>query len=117
MSLVSAAARCRFPADLSAFSILTSDFYGLCFGLGLFGYRPYWLYFVAYPLVLAGLVVYFFVGRPEATGKSLRLLLPRSRLTSRISQTWRSLPVESRPPSRRLLVARLSSATAAFRKE
>lgn len=25
-------------------SILTSDFFGLCFGLGLFGYSPYWLY-------------------------------------------------------------------------
>lgn len=25
-------------------SILTSDFYGLCFGLGLFQYSPYWLY-------------------------------------------------------------------------
>lgn len=52
-------------------SILTSDFYGLCFGLGLFGYTPYWLYFVAYPMVLIGLIIYFSVARPEessATG-------------------------------------------------
>lgn len=48
-------------------SILTSDFYGLCFGLGLFGYSPYWLYFVAYPMVLIGLIVYFLVARPEST--------------------------------------------------
>ena len=48
-------------------SLLTSDFYGLCFGLALFGYSPFWLYFVAYVLVLSGLVVYFAVARPEAT--------------------------------------------------
>ncbi|KAI5474350.1 hypothetical protein MNV49_003506 [Pseudohyphozyma bogoriensis] len=48
-------------------SILTSDFYGLAIGLTVFGYAPYWLYFVAYPLVLSGLVVYFMVARPEAT--------------------------------------------------
>ncbi|KAM0750662.1 DUF914-domain-containing protein [Meredithblackwellia eburnea MCA 4105] len=47
-------------------SILTSDFFGLCFGLGLFGYTPYWLYFVAYPLVLVGLIVYFCTTRPES---------------------------------------------------
>ncbi|SCV74960.1 BQ2448_7989 [Microbotryum intermedium] len=48
-------------------SLLSSDFYGLCFGLALFGYSPYWLYFVAYALVLIGLVAYFWVARPEAT--------------------------------------------------
>jgi len=46
-------------------SILTSDFWGLCFGLGLYGYKPYWLYFVAYVIVLGGLVVYFWHTAPE----------------------------------------------------
>jgi solute carrier family 35 protein F1/2 len=68
---------------------MTSNFYGLCFGLALFNYSPYWLYvslrfsalssksrisnplfppsqFVAYPLVLLGLLVYFLVARPES---------------------------------------------------
>lgn len=46
-------------------SILTSDFWGLCFGLGLYGYKPYWLYFVAYVIVIAGLIVYFWHTAPE----------------------------------------------------
>lgn len=55
--------------ETSPRSILTSDFYGLCFGLALFGYSPYWLYFVAYPLVLIGLIVYFSVARPDETAE------------------------------------------------
>jgi len=46
-------------------SILTSDFWGLCFGLGLYGYQPYWLYFVAYVIVVGGLIVYFWHTAPE----------------------------------------------------
>ena len=40
-------------------SILTSDFWGLLFGLGLFGYKPYWLYFIAFALIIVGLLIYF----------------------------------------------------------
>jgi hypothetical protein len=40
-------------------SLLSSDFFGLLFGLFLFHYRPYWLYFPAFAVVLLGLVVYF----------------------------------------------------------
>lgn len=36
--------RARMLTCHSHASILTSDFYGLCFGLSLFGYTPYWLY-------------------------------------------------------------------------
>ncbi|KAJ7634120.1 DUF914-domain-containing protein [Mycena polygramma] len=40
-------------------SLLSSDWYGLIFGLGLYHYSPYWLYFIAFALVLVGLVTYF----------------------------------------------------------
>ena len=59
-------------------SILSSDFYGLLFGLFLFvrpvvhsrfvrfrltapmqHYRPFWLYFPAFAVVIVGLVIYF----------------------------------------------------------
>ncbi|KIK60364.1 hypothetical protein GYMLUDRAFT_43666 [Collybiopsis luxurians FD-317 M1] len=46
-------------------SLLSSDFYGLIFGLGLYHYRPYWLYFVAYVIVIVGLVAYFWYSAPE----------------------------------------------------
>ncbi|KAK4049159.1 hypothetical protein OIV83_004322 [Microbotryomycetes sp. JL201] len=49
-------------------SILTSDFYGLLFGVVLYKYKPYWLYFVAFVLILVGLVIYFSVARPEDSG-------------------------------------------------
>ncbi|GAA5879819.1 hypothetical protein JCM16303_004192 [Sporobolomyces ruberrimus] len=47
-------------------SILTSDFFGLLIGLRVFGYKPYFLYFIAFPIVLVGLVVYFCAARPES---------------------------------------------------
>ncbi|ORY66955.1 solute carrier family 35 member SLC35F1/F2/F6 [Leucosporidium creatinivorum] len=47
-------------------SIMTSNFYGLCFGLGLYHYAPYFLYFIAYPLIIVGLLVYFLVQTPES---------------------------------------------------
>jgi hypothetical protein len=37
-------------------SLMTSDFFSLLFGLFLFHYKPYYLYFIAYPLVVTGLV-------------------------------------------------------------
>jgi hypothetical protein len=49
--------------------LLTSDFYGLLFGLFLYHYKPYYLYFVAFPLTLLGLIVYFSVSPPERQGK------------------------------------------------
>ncbi|KAL4073838.1 solute carrier family 35 member SLC35F1/F2/F6 [Scleroderma citrinum] len=49
-------------------SLLTSDFYGLLFGLFLFHYSPYWLYFVAFAIVILGLVGYFWHATPEEQG-------------------------------------------------
>lgn len=49
-------------------SLLTSDFYGLLFGLFLFRYSPYWLYFVAFAIVISGLVIYFWHATPEGQG-------------------------------------------------
>jgi solute carrier family 35, member F1/2 len=40
-------------------SLLSSDFYGLLFGLFLYHYTPYWLYFIAFAVVIVGLIVYF----------------------------------------------------------
>jgi len=50
-------------------SLLTSDFYGLLFGLFLFHYQPYWLYFPAFVVVIVGLVIYFWHSTPEEQGK------------------------------------------------
>jgi len=50
-------------------SLLTSDFYGLLFGLFLFHYSPFWLYFPAFAVVILGLVVYFWHATPESQGK------------------------------------------------
>jgi len=50
-------------------SLLTSDFYGLLFGLFLFHYSPFWLYFPSFAVVLVGLVVYFWHATPEEQGK------------------------------------------------
>ncbi|KAJ7623314.1 DUF914-domain-containing protein [Roridomyces roridus] len=49
-------------------SLLSSDWYGLIIGLGLFHYTPYWLYFIAFALVLVGLVTYFWHSPPEDQG-------------------------------------------------
>ncbi|KAF9226213.1 DUF914-domain-containing protein [Gyrodon lividus] len=51
-------------------SLLTSDFYGLLFGLFLFRYSPYWLYFPSFLVVISGLLVYFWQATPEEQGKS-----------------------------------------------
>ncbi|KZS94593.1 DUF914-domain-containing protein [Sistotremastrum niveocremeum HHB9708] len=50
-------------------SLLTSDFYGLLFGLFLYHYQPFWLYFPAFVVVIAGLVIYFWHATPEEQGK------------------------------------------------
>jgi solute carrier family 35 protein F1/2 len=49
-------------------SLLSSDFYGLLFGLFLYGYRPYWLYFISFVVTTAGLIIYFWSARPEDQG-------------------------------------------------
>jgi len=51
-------------------SLLSSDFYGLLFGLFLFHYRPYWLYFPSFAVVILGLIVYFWHSTPEEQGKT-----------------------------------------------
>jgi len=50
-------------------SLLTSDFYGLLFGLFLFHYSPFWLYFPAFTVVILGLIIYFWHATPEEQGK------------------------------------------------
>jgi len=50
-------------------SILSSDFYGLLFGLFLYHYKPYFLYFIAFPVTITGLVVYFWSLPLESQGK------------------------------------------------
>jgi len=49
-------------------SLLSSDFYGLLFGLFLFHYKPYWLYFPSFSVVIIGLIVYFWSATPESQG-------------------------------------------------
>ncbi|KAG6379528.1 hypothetical protein JVT61DRAFT_10023 [Boletus reticuloceps] len=52
-------------------SLLTSDFYGLIFGMSHPPhYSPYWLYFPAFAVVMSGLVIYFWHATPEEQGKS-----------------------------------------------
>ncbi|EKM81801.1 hypothetical protein AGABI1DRAFT_54807 [Agaricus bisporus var. burnettii JB137-S8] len=46
-------------------SLLSSDFWGLLFGLFLYHYHPYWLYFVAFVVILGGLITYFWYSTPE----------------------------------------------------
>jgi len=50
-------------------SILSSDFFGLLFGLFLYHYRPYFLYFVSFPVTIFGLIVYFWTLPLETQGK------------------------------------------------
>jgi len=49
-------------------SLLSSDFYGLLFGLFLFHFQPYWLYFPSFGVVIVGLIVYFWHSTPEQQG-------------------------------------------------
>ncbi|CED82884.1 Predicted membrane protein [Phaffia rhodozyma] len=50
-------------------SLLTSDFYGLLIGLSLYSYHPYWLYFVAFVVVIVGLIIYFWTSTPAEQGQ------------------------------------------------
>ncbi|KAG8958046.1 hypothetical protein FRC00_003111 [Tulasnella sp. 408] len=50
-------------------SLLSSDFYGLLFGLFLYHYRPYFLYFISFPVTIIGLIVYFWSLPLETQGK------------------------------------------------
>ncbi|KAJ2915450.1 hypothetical protein MD484_g4940, partial [Candolleomyces efflorescens] len=49
-------------------SLLSSDFYGLLFGLFLYKYSPYWLYFLSFVVIIGGLIVYFWHSTPEEQG-------------------------------------------------
>ncbi|CAE6417755.1 unnamed protein product [Rhizoctonia solani] len=49
-------------------SLLSSNFYGLLFALGLYHQRPYWLYFIAFVVIIFGLVSYFWHSTPEEQG-------------------------------------------------
>ncbi|KAG5647830.1 hypothetical protein DXG03_007754 [Asterophora parasitica] len=51
-------------------SLLSSDFWGLLFGLFLYKYHPYWLYFVAFVVILGGLITYFWYSTPEEQGNT-----------------------------------------------
>ncbi|EJU03675.1 DUF914-domain-containing protein [Dacryopinax primogenitus] len=50
-------------------SLLTSDFYGLLFGLFLYHYAPFWLYFPAFAVVILGLIIYYWHQKPEDQAK------------------------------------------------
>ncbi|KAJ8593517.1 DUF914-domain-containing protein [Rhizopogon salebrosus TDB-379] len=50
-------------------ALLTSDFYGLLFGLLHFHYSPFWSYFPAFIVVILGLVIYFCHATPEEQGE------------------------------------------------
>lgn len=49
-------------------SLLSSDFFGLLFGLFLYHYHPYWLYFISFIIIIAGLITYFWYSTPEEQG-------------------------------------------------
>jgi len=49
-------------------SLQSSDFYGLLFGLFLYKYKPYWLYFISFVIIVFGLVIYFWHSTPEEQG-------------------------------------------------
>ncbi|KAH8980384.1 solute carrier family 35 member SLC35F1/F2/F6 [Lactarius hatsudake] len=51
-------------------SLRSANFYGLIFGIFLFHYKPYWLYFPSFAVVISGLVVYFCHSTPEQEGKT-----------------------------------------------
>ncbi|KAF8720433.1 hypothetical protein AX14_010966 [Amanita brunnescens Koide BX004] len=49
-------------------SLLSSNFYGLLFGLLLYHYKPFWLYFVSFLVVMVGLITFFWTSTPEEQG-------------------------------------------------
>lgn len=50
-------------------SIISADFYGLLFGLFLYQYKPYWLYFISFAVTIVGLITYFWWAAPEDQGE------------------------------------------------
>ncbi|KAI9235717.1 hypothetical protein MVEG_07664 [Podila verticillata NRRL 6337] len=52
-------------------SLLTSDFYGLVFGIFLFGYKINRLYPIAYALIIVGIIVYNVYPAPEPQFKQI----------------------------------------------
>ncbi|KAL0064400.1 hypothetical protein AAF712_008700 [Marasmius tenuissimus] len=50
-------------------SIISADFYGLLFGLFLYHYKPYWLYFISFAVTIIGLITYFWWAAPEDQGE------------------------------------------------
>ncbi|KAK1231034.1 hypothetical protein PQX77_005841 [Marasmius sp. AFHP31] len=50
-------------------SIISADFYGLLFGLFLYHYKPYWLYFISFAVTMIGLITYFWWAAPEDQGE------------------------------------------------
>ncbi|KAL0580468.1 hypothetical protein V5O48_001538 [Marasmius crinis-equi] len=50
-------------------SIISADFYGLLFGLFLYHYDPYWLYFISFAVTILGLITYFWWAAPEDQGE------------------------------------------------
>ncbi|KIM83020.1 hypothetical protein PILCRDRAFT_819814 [Piloderma croceum F 1598] len=83
-------------------SLLTSDFYGLLFGLFLFHYSPFWLYFPAFTVVILGLIIYFWHATPEEQGKLdpkrpsyVRKPLTDDQLSGDLPSLRRSLEVET----------------------
>ena len=55
-------------------SLLSSEFYALIFGLGLYHYDPYWLYFIAFAVVICGLIIYFWNATPEEQGGKITVV-------------------------------------------
>lgn len=51
-------------------SLRSASFYGLLFGIFFFHYKPYWLYFPSFAVVILGLIIYFCHSMPEQEGKT-----------------------------------------------
>jgi len=71
-------------------NLLSSDFYGLLFGLFLYHYRPYWLYFISFVIIIAGLITYFWHSTPEEQG----VLDPKRPAYVNARSTERQQPVD-----------------------
>jgi len=71
-------------------SLMTSDFFSLLFGLFLFKYKPYFLYFIAYPMVVIGLITYA-VGKPlEAQADAKIAVMARGQQAEKEARTGKS---------------------------
>lgn len=68
----------RSSATFMNLSLLTADFYSLLIALFLFAARPFWAYFVAFAIIVSGLVAYNMAGEPAPLSLSRHGLLPSS---------------------------------------